>query len=183
VKETIAALKAEQGSEALHAHLKAKDPVMAKRLEPNDTQRITRALEVLEATGKSLDKWQKETAKPPFEQAQFAGIFFTNERAVVYERCNQRLKDMVKRGALDEIRALREQGLDKDLPAMKALGVPHLMAFINGETNLDDAIALAQQHTRNYVKRQNTFFTHQLPTLKAFTKRGEALNYLVGAVK
>ena len=90
-----------------------------------------------------------------------AKILVSPPREAVYERCDERLEAMVSGGALDEVRALDAMDLDPDLPAMKALGVPHLLAAIRGEMALEDALVQAQTATRHYAKRQMTWFRHQ----------------------
>jgi tRNA dimethylallyltransferase len=161
VRNAARALFAEMGNAAFHAMLHQRDPVMAARLHPSNSQRLTRAWEVLEATGRSLAEWQ---AEPPIDQlgAEFASILIAPEREALYAGCDGRFLTMLDHGALEEVRALMALDLDPALPAMKALGVPELTAYVKGELSLDAAVAWAQQTTRNYAKRQLTWFRHQL---------------------
>ncbi|MBP2231353.1 tRNA dimethylallyltransferase [Azospirillum agricola] len=153
------------GGEAFRAELVARDPDSA-RLNPGDTTRLTRAWEVLEATGHSLTHWQTRTGQGAPEGLRFAVVVLDPPREELYALCDRRFLLMMEQGALEEVRALdrlaREQGLAPDLPVLKALGVPELRRHLRGEVTLEDAIALAQQSTRRYAKRQVTWFRHQL---------------------
>lgn len=156
-----ARLKAE-GAEALHRDLAARDPDMAARLEPGDSQRILRALEVLEATGRSLALWQTAPADGPPARLRFLTILLSPPREWLYGRCEGRLRTMLEEGAVEEVRRLTAMGLAADLPAMKALGVKEIGEYLAGNRDLEDALAAAQQATRNYAKRQMTWFRHQI---------------------
>ena len=161
VRTTVRRLLAELGNAAFHAHLMGRDRAMAERLNPGDSQRMVRALEVLEATGRSLADWQAE----PLEggvAARWHSIALLPERDRLYAACDSRFQSMVAAGALDEVRAVTALGLDPSLPAMKVLGLRELAAHVAGETTLEEAIAAACQATRNYAKRQRTWFRHQL---------------------
>lgn len=137
---------------------------MASRLEPNDSQRILRALAVFEATGRSLLDWQSdEPSKPVLSHADCEAMILDMKRETLYERINQRFDAMVEQGVLDEIRNLRKLNLDPALPAMKALGIPHLLAHVDGKLELDAAITKAKTETRRYAKRQTTWFRTQMP--------------------
>ena len=153
---------AELGVAALHAELSARDPVMAERLEPTDGQRIVRALEVLDATGRSLADWQSIPPGGPPAGLRFLTILLMPPRDWLYERCDRRLAAMMEEGALDEVRRLTAMGLDPALPAMKALGVKELGEYLAENMGFEDALAAAQQATRNYAKRQMTWFRNQI---------------------
>ncbi len=148
----------EQGEKALLE----RDPDMAARLKPGDTQRHTRALEVLLATGKSLAYWHELPRAKPYPEAQFSVEFIDPPREELYLRCDVRFTAMLDAGALEEVRALMALNLSPDLPALRAVGVPELIKHLKGEWTLDKAIDKAQQATRNYAKRQLTWFRHQL---------------------
>ena len=146
----------------LHAELAHRDPAMAARLLPADRQRLTRALEVIDATGRSLLDWQREGQ----DQAPLAGvlverIFLDVPREELHARAEARFDAMLAAGALEEARALMH--LDPALPAMKAIGLPELIACLKGETTLQDAAARAKAATRQFIKRQNTWWRSQLP--------------------
>ena len=162
VREAVRARLGVEGPQALHRELSARDPEMAKRLEPADGQRIARALEVLEATGRSLADWQAAPAEGPPAGLRFATILLAPPREELYARCDRRLDAMAEEGALDEVRRLTALGLAPDLPAMKALGVTEFADYLAGNRAFDEALAAAQQATRNYAKRQMTWFRNQI---------------------
>lgn len=162
VRDSVRARLAELGSRTLHAELRRRDPVAAARLAPGDSQRIVRALEVLEATGRSLTAWQRGGAAEDDAGLRFVTCLLLPPRDALYRACDDRFDDMLEHGALDEMRALRARGLDPALPAVKALGVPELMRYLSGEIPLEEARRLGQQATRRYVKRQMTWFRHQI---------------------
>jgi len=151
-----------QGNEKYHALLTERDPETAVRLEPGDSQRMVRAMEVWFATGKPLSHWQKQPAVSPLGDMPACKVVLLPERQRLYDRCNERFVQMIHDGAMDEIMALAERGLDSDLPLMKALGVPQLMAAGRGDLLLEQAVSAAQQATRRYAKRQMTWLRHQI---------------------
>ncbi|MBF0356233.1 MAG: tRNA (adenosine(37)-N6)-dimethylallyltransferase MiaA [Alphaproteobacteria bacterium] len=151
-------LAAEIGAQALHARLAQSDPVMAARLRPTDTQRVTRAWEVLSATGRSLADWQAMKGKP--YPARFVSIFVMPERDELYRSCDARFLSILETGALDEAR--RYLKAPDDLPVLRALGLKELIRHLKGELSRDEATKLAQAATRHYAKRQVTWFRHQM---------------------
>lgn len=161
VRQAARALHAELGGERFHGVLAERDPVVAARLPPADTQRLIRAYEVVVATGRSLDEWQ--LAQPVLERPPVAAVLLMPPRATLHAGIDRRFQEMMETGALDEVRALLDRRLPADLPAMKAVGVPELARHLAGELSLDGAIAAAQQATRRYAKRQVTWFRHQMP--------------------
>lgn len=150
----------------LHADLARRDPTMAARLRPTDPQRILRALEVFEATGKSLSLFQAKRSAPLLDPAQAVAVFLATERDELKARIDKRFDAMLTDGALQEVDALRERGLDPSLPVMRAHGVPHLIAHLQGEISLAEAASRAKLDTCRYAKRQLTFARHQLPLFK-----------------
>jgi tRNA dimethylallyltransferase len=148
--------------DCLHAILASRDPVTAARIDPTDPQRIVRALEVLEATGRPLAEWQAGPRKPLIAPGSWAGLVLAPDREALRARIDLRFERMIRGGALEEVRLLAALGLDPGLPAMRALGVAPLMAHLKGEMRLSAAIARGQAHTRQYAKRQSTWFRHQL---------------------
>lgn len=163
--EVRAALRARaerEGAPALHAELAARDAVTAARLQPNDTPRILRALEVLETTGESISALQANT-KPALAREEWVGLALTPDRAALYASINARFDDMLAAGALEEVRAFAARGLDPALPAMKAHGAPALMAHLRGEMKLSEAADIGQRDTRRYAKRQFTWIGGQMP--------------------
>jgi tRNA dimethylallyltransferase len=144
----------------LHAELYKRDPAMAQRLLATDRQRLTRALEVIDGTGRSLLDWQKEgQADAPLAGVAVERIYMDVPRDELYARAEHRFDQMMRAGALDEVRPLT--GLDPLLPMMKAIGVPELAAHLRGELPLDEAVAQAKTATRNYIKRQLTWWRGQ----------------------
>ena len=151
------------GVEALHTELMRRDPVSAERLNLRDRARIARALEVVEATGRSLPDWHREAQPPLLSPGTFRALFLVPERDALYARIDARFGAMLEAGALDEVAALASRKLDPLLPAMKAHGVPALIRHLNGEISLDEAADIGRADTRHYAKRQFTWFRHQLP--------------------
>ncbi|HEY6026198.1 MAG TPA: tRNA (adenosine(37)-N6)-dimethylallyltransferase MiaA [Pseudolabrys sp.] len=154
---------ASDGVAPLYAELLARDPKTAHRLMPNDRSRISRALEVVLATGRSLSDWHREGLPPLIDGARAAKVFLTCERMELVRRIEARFAAMLAAGALDEVRALGRRHLDPTLPAMKAHGVPWLVRHLGGELSLDEAAAGAIMDTRRYAKRQVTWFRNQMP--------------------
>lgn len=147
----------------LHAELAKRDEGAAARLNPNDRQRIIRAIEVFEGTGRPLDYWQREAQS----HAMLAGteverIFLNPDRKVLYRRADERFARMVKEGAVEEVKALLALGIDTAKPVMKAIGVREIAAFLSGWRGLDDAIEAGQTATRHYIKRQLTWWRNQM---------------------
>lgn len=136
------------------------DPVMAKKLYPADQQRVRRALAVMRATGQSLAHWQQQPGEALPYPHQLTKIL--PDRNELYAKINTRLEQMIEQGAIAEVKALLKLSLPAHYPAMKILGVPELAAYARGECSLAEAVALAQQQTRRYAKRQYTWLRHQL---------------------
>lgn len=153
---------AEIGAARLHEELAARDPAMANRLAPTDLQRITRALEVWEATSRSLADWQAMAATPTPGLERALRLVVEVDRGELYRRCNERFAAMVEAGAREEVRALLALGLDPGLPAMRALGVRPLAAAIRGEIGLEAAVAGGAGETRQYAKRQLTWLRRNM---------------------
>lgn len=162
VRDALRGRLRREGAAALHRELAARDPAMAARLHPGDGQRLARALEVLEATGRSLADWQAKSPAGPVPALRFSTILLAPPRDELYTACDRRLEAMIENGALDEVRQLIAMGLDPSLPARKALGVQDLARFLAGECDLATALSAAQQATRRYAKRQMTWFRHQI---------------------
>ena len=153
---------AEDGPWALYAELGARDPDMADQLRPADGQRILRALEVKEATGRSISAFQERPGAALIDPAQATKIIIEPERAVLHDRINRRFETMLDRGAIEEVRALMALDLPRDLPVMKAIGVPQIAAMLRGEMTRKQVISQASAATRQYAKRQMTWFRNQM---------------------
>jgi len=167
---------------ALHARLASVDPETAARLRPSDTQRLMRALEVFEATGRPLARWQAERGEPPIlPAAEALKIFLLTDRAALRARIAERFHVMMEQGALEEARVLLARGLPADRTILKAHGVPWFARHLAGEISREEAIAGGIQDTRHYAKRQDTWFRHQLAGWSALTREaaGELLRDLV----
>jgi tRNA dimethylallyltransferase len=162
VRAAVAERRTAQDPARFHGALAAVDPAMAARLDPADGQRIARALEVFEATGKTLSDWQADAPPQPMLDAETLTLVAAPDRGTLYAAIDARFETMVQAGAADEVRALLDRRLDPALPAMKALGVPELAAFVRGEIPLDEAVARAQRKSRNYAKRQMTWLRGRL---------------------
>lgn len=161
VRQAARRMRIEDGNDTLYASLKEKDPVGAAKLKSKDRQRILRAWEVVEATGTPLYEWQKKAQAKPLIDASYMRVLFQPQRDTLYAACNSRFEAILDAGALDEVATLIARKLDPALPVMKALGVPELAAFLAGESSREDAVTKAKQHTRNYAKRQMTWFRGQ----------------------
>jgi len=145
------------------AELRALDPDAAGRLEPADTSRIARALEVVLSTGRPLAAWQRERIGGIADRVTLRPLILLPPRAWLYSRCDARLAEMIERGAVAEVEALLSRELDPSLPVMRAIGVAEIAAYLRGEMSLAEAIAAGQQATRRYAKRQYTWLAHQPP--------------------
>ncbi len=163
VREAVRARLERDGVEALHADLARRDSVSAERLKPRDRTRIARALEVVEATGRTLPDWHREGLPPLLPPREFTALFLAPERDQLYARIDARFGTMLDAGALEEVAALAARKLDPLLPAMKAHGVPALIRFLRGEITREQAAEIGRADTRHYAKRQFTWFRHQLP--------------------
>jgi len=162
VREAAAETFAQLGEEAFRAILAERDPKAAARIAPGDRQRLLRAYEVAEATGRALTDWQADT-HAPLAPGRWRAVVLEPPREMLYARCDGRLEAMIEAGALEEVRILINRGLKPTAPVMKAVGVRELAAHLAGERTLAEAVALAQQETRRYAKRQMTWFRNQTP--------------------
>jgi tRNA dimethylallyltransferase len=149
------------GESAFRGRLGAYDPAAAARISEGDRQRLVRAWEVYAATGTPISDWQQSGA-PVLTGDAWRAVALEPARETLYARCDDRLEAMVAEGAVLEVAALIARGLDPDLPAMKAVGVRELAAYVRGEIELPEALAAAQQETRRYAKRQLTWMRGQM---------------------
>jgi len=163
------------GEEKFRATLATIDPASAARLARNDRQRLIRAYEVAAHTGKALGEWHEKGRleaggwKLAVKLSPASGLqplasephLILPPREELYAACDARFRQMIGRGAVEEVRAFLQRNLAPTLPAMKTIGVREIGAYLQGESTLDDAIAKAQQATRNYAKRQMTWFRNQ----------------------
>ena len=159
-RQRTADLEAQGGLDALRDKAQALDPIAAARIQGADRQRLIRIVEVGLETGRPLSEFQTQT-RPLLPEGSWRGLVIEPDRDALYARIDQRFDRMLDAGALDEVRAFADRDLDPDLPAMKALGVPPLMAYLCGETGFDAAVELAKRDSRRYAKRQLTWFRNQ----------------------
>ena len=150
------------GAPVLHAELAGRDPVMSARLKPGDTQRIVRSLEVIDATGRSLADWQRQTGEPMLPPAAAARLVVERPRADLVARADRRFERMLDEGALSEVAALLAQALPDDVPAMRALGVRPIAGMLAGRLGRAAAIEAGQLETRQYLKRQLTWLKRNM---------------------
>ncbi len=169
VREQARALALAEDGPALHAHLAKIDPAAAAALRPTDRQRIIRAWQVMTATGRSILEWQR--AGGDEEAPELTTFLFLPDRATLYAACDRRFAQMIAAGAIDEVKTLLALGLDPDLPAMKAVGVREIAAYLGGRIGHAEMIARGQQATRNYAKRQYTWFRRRVPAAQVYTEQ------------
>ena len=150
------------GEAAFRRRLAEVDPAADARIEAGDRQRLIRAWAVAQHTGRALSDWNADT-KPLLTPGSWTGLVVEPDRRTLYDNCDQRVARMVEAGALDEVRTLILRRLDPAVPAMKAVGVREFAAHLAGETTLETAIEATRQATRNYAKRQLTWFRNQTP--------------------
>jgi tRNA dimethylallyltransferase len=161
VRASVRARLDAEGTAAVHAELVRRDP--STQVRPGDRMRIARALEVIEATGRSLSQWHREGLPRTLDASRAVTVFLAPERDELRARIDARFDAMLASGALDEVRALAARKLDPLLPAMKAHGVPWLLRHLGGEITLEEAAQGGKNDTRRYTKRQFTWVRHQLP--------------------
>lgn len=162
VRDAVAADWDADGEAQARKRLMALDPAAEARIERGDRQRIVRALSVALHTGRALSDWTADT-QPLLAPGSWTGRVIEPPRHILYARCDARAEAMIREGALTEVQALTARGLDPALPAMKAVGVRELAAHLAGETTLEQALDALKQATRNYAKRQLTWFRNQTP--------------------
>ena len=148
-------------TEPLHPLLQQQDPIMAARLEPGDTQRIARALEVILATGQSLAHWQEKPLEKVVDMTTEITVLMP-PRDMLYARINTRAEHMVQSSALEEVEVVLKRNLDPTLPGLKTIGYPEIAAYLQGRQSLAETITLIQNASRQYAKRQMTWLRHRI---------------------
>jgi tRNA dimethylallyltransferase len=164
IRAAVRARLAAEGTIALYGELARRDPVMAQRLMPGDRSRIARALEVIQATGRSLADWHRDGMPPVVDSPHAIKVFLNPDRIELRRRIESRFAAMLAAGALGEVGALAARGLDPALPAMKAHGVPWLIRHLKGEITLAEATQGGVRDTWRYTKRQATWFRNRMPS-------------------
>lgn len=146
-----------------YAALQAEDPARATQLNAGDSQRVARSLEVIRSTGKSLIHWQGEKSGGIGDAITQHPLILLPDREWLYERCDRRFSLMLEQGAVAEVERLLARNLSPDLPVMRAIGVPEIAAFLQGDISREEMTIAGSQATRNYAKRQYTWFRRQPP--------------------
>ena len=163
IRAEVTELYQQGGTAALREKLDQVDREAAERLGEGDRQRLSRALEVWLATGKSITSFQGKKANPILGANEWMAVALTPTRNRLYARIDRRFEGMLMEGAMEEARDLEAQGLPEDLPAMKAHGIPWLLAYLRGEISAESAAENAKRDTRRYAKRQFTWIGRQFP--------------------
>ena len=179
-------LAAEKGSEYLHEQLRKTDPASAEAIHPNNTKRIIRALEYARLTGEQIsvhNEAQRDKASP----YQYCYFVLTKDRNKLYDTINQRVELMMEKGLLKEVEALKEQGYTRELVSMQGLGYKELLAYLEGECTLEEAVTLLKRDTRHYAKRQLTWFKREREVIwvdkDIFGSEDEIRHYLLDKLK
>lgn len=165
------------GADAFFKELKKLDPEAAQNLEIGDTQRIIRAYEVVRQTGKSILDFQAQSNIKPLPEIEFEILLLLPERKFLYNTCNARFLELIKNGAIEEVKNVYNEYGDLQTSAMKALGIPEIISFIKNAITLEKAIELASTKTRQYAKRQITWFNNQIKNKKTI-KFGSIQEYM-----
>ena len=175
MRDTVRAMPVTEAYSALQIE----DPARAAALNPGDTTRIARALEVIRSTGRPLAEWQAERIGAIADQVELHPLILLPPRDWLYERCDRRFAMMLEQGGVEEVSQLLARNLDPDLPVMRAIGVPEITGLLTGKSTREDAEKQGAQATRNYAKRQYTWFRNQPPDDWA---RVESFDYELSAV-
>lgn len=170
VRAEVAADLEQNGVNGLYRRLSAEDPAAAAMLNPNDTTRIRRACEIWRSTGKSIAEWYNVPMVKKLPEADFLTVVLLPPKKELDIRCNFRFDQMFVHGALDEVRYLISRNLPLNLPVMHAKGVPELIAAVEGAVPVEEAVELAKTHTRQYAKRQLTWFRNKMKADIVFTE-------------
>lgn len=168
IKEKVRLIYEHGGVSEVYKTLKEYDKKGSLRVNPNDTTRVRRALEIFLDTGKSIDEWFAEPLVNYLPAADFKIITMLPQLKDLEDKCSLRFDLMIKSGAMEEVINLRKLNLDRDIPVMKAIGVPELLDYLDGKLSEEEAIYLAKLHTRQYAKRQLTWFRNRLKDISDY---------------
>lgn len=165
------------------------DPETAKKVHPNNYRRIIRALEIYKFTGKTMSEWQKNQQQTPLYDAIIIGL--NMERELLYDRINRRVDQMIAHGLVEEVKRLYNQGLDGTYQSMKAIGYKELIEYIEGKCSLEEAVENIKKNSRNFAKRQLTWFRNKLdvmwfdinPKGEDWKKTTEIIDFIAGKLK
>lgn len=162
VRAALNARLNEQGAASLHAELTASDPESARAINPADSQRVVRALEVLLHTGRGLKRWQSEESEEASSGVRFLTLVTLPPREYLYDVANVRFDRMIAGGAIDEVERLFSLNPPDDFPLRKAVGVQPIRSYLAGAIDIDGLKETGRRDTRRYAKRQMTWFRHQI---------------------
>lgn len=171
IRQQVRSLATDEAYEVL----KKSDPIIAEKLHPNDTTRIARALEVMQSTGISIDDWRQKKQGGIIADIDLKPLILLPPRDWLYERCDRRFIQMMNIGAVEEVEALITHDPPPNSPLWRAIGVAEIKAFLNGRIDREEAISLGQTATRQYAKRQYTWFRNQSPS--AWPTAEQEINY------
>jgi len=159
-REYLYRLSEEHGSEYLHQLLKEQDPESAAAIHPNNVKRVIRALEYIKLTGERISEHnrQQRSKSSPYN---FCYFVLNKDRAALYDSINKRVDKMIEEGLLDEVKSLKAAGFSRDLVSMQGLGYKELLAYLEGECSLEEAIDILKRDTRHFAKRQITWFKRE----------------------
>lgn len=183
IRAEAAAFVEQNGIKALYERLRSEDTAAAAMLNPADTTRVRRAYEIWRSTGRSIADWYKEPMVQKLPEAGFLTAALLPEKKILDVRCDFRFDQMLANGAVDEVKYLVGRNLSPELPAMRAKGVPELMAALKGIISFDEAAELAKLHTRQYAKRQLTWFRNKLKADVTFDECYCGQEYFINDVK
>lgn len=182
-RKELEAFAQKEGAAKLHDRLAAVDPKAAQQIHANNIKRVIRALEFYEQTGAQISEHNEtERQKEPAYRAKY--FVLTDDRAAMYERIDRRVDSMIKAGLVEEVRALRDRGLKKEMVSMQGLGYKEILAFLEGEYDLDRALYLIKRDTRHFAKRQLTWFKREKNVIwvdrRQFLDENNILQFLIG---
>ena len=177
VRNQISKILKKKGLDFLYKKLQKLDSISYKKLNKNDKQRILRAIEVKVSTGKTIDFWKTTNTKEEKVLKKYFFIVIKEERKILYDRIDKRFKNMLKYGVLDEVNSFLIRQVDPSHPIYKVIGLKNLIKFLQGELDIETAIQLSQKDTRNYAKRQITWFKNQ-PKNAIHLEFNEALKFI-----
>jgi len=180
-RDYLSELARQKGNEYLHNLLREKDPESAAVIHPNNLKRVIRALEYIKQTGKKISEHNRDQ-KAKASPYNFCYFVLNRDRAALYDSINKRVDQMIKEGLINEVKALMEAGFSRDLVSMQGLGYKELIAYLNGEYSLEEAIEILKRDTRHFAKRQLTWFKHERDVIwinkDDFSSEEEILAYM-----
>lgn len=159
-REELWEISRKEGEEALHQMLREVDPKAAEEIHPNNVKRVIRALEFYKSTGTPISEHNEEQKKKE-SPYQFLYLVLNQDRAILYERIEKRIDQMLEQGLVEEVKTLKEMGCQKDMVSMKGLGYKEILAYLDGETSLEEAVDILKRDTRRFAKRQLTWFRRE----------------------